>query len=96
MKLTYWKACHLFDSDFYSIRAKTKKEALANIEAYGAESFGKPFKVTVEYQDAFDLMKEMSCEDHHWFEQRAEDAAEVKADLKKGILPTPPQPFARS
>jgi len=41
----------------YDIRTKTKREALAAIEASGTpESYGKIAKIVVEYADGFDLM----------------------------------------
>ena len=71
MKLTYWKCRHLTDSDALSIRSRTKKEAVA-MRNEAPEYYTKPFKVTVEYKDGFELMDECSNEGHHWFESRAE------------------------
>lgn len=69
MKLTYWKATALTDSDCYSIRCKTKKEVLNTIkEYYNENDYSKPIKCTIEYADAFELMLNCSCEDHHWWE----------------------------
>ena len=56
MKLTYWVATSLNDHWCYSLRAKTKKEVLAMLANYTASDFSEPKKVTVEYDDAFDLM----------------------------------------
>ena len=53
--LTYWICERLDDSTTYSIRAKTKKEAIQKRdEAFG--SYDEPRKVTIQYKDAFDLM----------------------------------------
>lgn len=68
MKLTYWYAECLDDNDCYSIRAKTKKEALRQIEETNkdyersiyAPSFGPVEKIILSYEDAFDLMS--ACE----------------------------------
>jgi hypothetical protein len=56
--LTYWKANIVNDSDVYSIRAKTRKEALAILSDPDNASFAyeSPVKVTIDYVNAFDLM----------------------------------------
>ena len=54
-KLTYWVAPIKDDHSCYNIRTKTKRKALALVEEYGAERFGKVQKVVVYYRDAFDL-----------------------------------------
>ncbi len=60
MKLTYWVATCLKDSEAYNIRAKSKKECQDILKnSYNPEHFSEVHKVTVEYRDAFDLM--MSC-----------------------------------
>ena len=63
MKLTYWYAQCLTDSDCYSIRERTKKAAMAEIAErsegdtqWGEDHFGPLQKVTVEYNDGFELM----------------------------------------
>ena len=61
MKLTYWVATSTDDHFCYNIRAKTKKEVLAQMSNYNASDFSEPKKVTVEYDDAFDLV--MQCID---------------------------------
>ena len=53
--LTYWYAECIGDSDAYSIVAKTKKEAIAQREERGADSYREPIKKTLFYKDAFDL-----------------------------------------
>ena len=59
MKLTYWVCENLKDRPCYSIRTKTRREAvyLSNHTSWPPGSFGKPVKVTLEYADAFDLMR---------------------------------------
>jgi hypothetical protein len=56
MKLTYWVATCLDDHRCYSVRGKTKKSVVEQLGSFDAESFGKPHKVTVEYESAFDLL----------------------------------------
>lgn len=57
MKLSYWVAPCLGDHMCYSIRAKTKKECVALVQETGSpESFGKPKRVEVEYDNALDLI----------------------------------------
>lgn len=56
MKLTYWYAARRDDSNCYSIRAKTKKEAVAERERRGEEDYGEVKKIEVYYTDAFDLL----------------------------------------
>lgn len=56
MKLTYWVANCTNDHSCYNIRAKTKKEVLAMMANYTATDFSAPKKVTVEFNDSFDLM----------------------------------------
>ena len=68
MKLTYWLADCLNDSDVFSIRERTKKAAVAKLAEYEPGWFGPVRKVTVEYDDGFDLMHECSCENRHWWE----------------------------
>ncbi len=69
MKLTYWYRECLHDSDVYSIREKTKKEALRVVDEHcNPEDYGPPIKVTVEYDDGFDLMKECSGEGGRYWE----------------------------
>lgn len=69
MKLTYWYSRCPHDSDVYSIRTKTKKEALEKIsQAYRSEEWPAPRRVNIEYQNAFDLMGLCSEEDHHFWE----------------------------
>jgi hypothetical protein len=66
MKLTYWVATSLNDHWCYSIRKKTKKELVAELaEHYTKTDFSEPKKVTVEYDDAFDLM--LQCIDGESF-----------------------------
>ena len=63
MKLTYWVAPRLDDSESYSIRAKTRKECkrlLALAEYYG--EFGPIRKVVVEYQSGFALVEQCLSE----------------------------------
>lgn len=70
MKLTFWYAACLNDSDCYSIRAKTLKECRKLVALHGEEDgaevdsgdwhsrsrFENPVKVIIEYRDGFDLM----------------------------------------
>lgn len=60
MKLTYWVAPRLGDHRCYSLRGKTKKSVVEQLGEYTTagvdEGFGKPRKVTVEYDSAFDLL----------------------------------------
>lgn len=56
-KLTYWYAECLDDADCYSIVSKTKKEAVAKMESYGAHRYAEPVKKVFEYRDAFDLFE---------------------------------------
>ncbi len=71
MTLTYWKARCLDDADCYSIRTKTKKECLAQIEARGPSSYSKPYKVEVEYSSGFDLMMQCQSEDRLYEDENA-------------------------
>lgn len=58
-KLTYWYAAILDDSNVYSIRARTLREAIEQVAATGQpKAFGKPVKVTVAYTDVFDLVQQ--------------------------------------
>lgn len=63
MKLTYWYAPKIGDSDCYSVRAKTKKEAERIREEFGgAEEYDTVRKNTVEYKDGFDLLDQCMAE----------------------------------
>lgn len=62
MTLTYWIADCLTDAKCYSVRAKTRKECIRQLEECRPDpreraiDFGTPRKVVVEYADAFDLV----------------------------------------
>jgi len=80
MKLTYWYAEHLYDSERYSIRARTRREALA-MRAAEPDTFGPVLKVTIEYQDGFDLLA--YCTSEAWGCEEAnarKDAQERQGD----------------
>lgn len=69
MKLTYWVAICLDDSPVYSVRARTKRECIRIMtETLGWSGdddkipFAPPKKVTVEYDNGFDLMKQCLSE----------------------------------
>lgn len=77
MKLTYWYSKCLSDSEAYSIRTRTRREAKALRQKYDpgiildrdcGKYYGPIGKVTVEYGDAFDLLEQCSSEDHHNWE----------------------------
>ena len=55
MKLTFWYARCEDDGDCYSIRERTKKEAL-RVKARSHGNYGEVEKVVLEYSDGFDLM----------------------------------------
>lgn len=63
MTLTYWIADCLTDSKVYSVRARTRKECLRQLEEARpdprerAADFDPPRKVVVEYSSAFDLIE---------------------------------------
>ena len=62
-KLTYWVAPCLGDSDFYSIRRKTRKEVVAAVAAdWKPSQYGPVVKATVEYTDALDLLGHVRSE----------------------------------
>ena len=60
MKLSYWVAVCKGDSQVYSLRGKTKKAVLAMLASgkWDADGFEPVKKVSIEYDDAFDLMME--------------------------------------
>lgn len=69
MKLTYWVAPRLNDSDAYSVRATTKKEAQQLLDAHDCpEDYGPLKKVTVEYSNGFDLLKQCLSESGNYWE----------------------------
>ena len=80
MKLTYWKIQEHNDSNVYSIRAKTKKEAIKlynedwNKDGYKAwgEKFAYVEKIVIHYDDAFDLVDKILREGSadNWDEKR--------------------------
>jgi hypothetical protein len=71
MKLTYWVAKCLNDSDAYSIRTRTKKECEAQKALAWRDDYGPVTKVTVDYSDGFDLMYMCSEESGRWWESDA-------------------------
>ena len=80
MKLTYWKVECQNNSNVYSIRAKTKKEAIKvynehwnkdNYKTWGEEN-AYVEKIVINYEDAFDLANLIlseKCADF-WVEKR--------------------------
>jgi hypothetical protein len=68
VKLSYWVARAVGDSQVYSIREKTRKAAVARRKEYGEEHFEPPVKVSFEYDNAFDLMKECLSEGGGYWE----------------------------
>jgi hypothetical protein len=62
MKLTFWYAKCLDDGDCYSIRERTKKEAVRQLEVQSHSRFGAVEKVVIEYADGFELMDGASSE----------------------------------
>ena len=65
MKLSYWHIQHESDSNAYSIRARTKKAALEFAAKHWNNtdySIDNVKKVTVEYDDGFDLMEQCLSE----------------------------------
>ena len=70
MKLTYWYSQCPNDSDVYSVRARTKKQAILDIAQMEQPGWPAPKKVTVQYHDAFSFLQECSSEGHHWWEAK--------------------------
>lgn len=68
MKLTYWVAECLNDSKHYNIRKRTKKEVMQTLEGYNPGDYSPPRKVTVEYDDGFDLLTQCTYEGWGWWE----------------------------
>ncbi len=57
MKLDYFCCKNLSDSGVFNIRAPSKKEAKRLREFTGCpDNFTKPFRVTLEYKNGFDLL----------------------------------------
>lgn len=56
LKLKYWVAHCIGDSDAYSIRTKTKKEC-ESVRSHAPGSFKEPKLVEVEYDSGFDLVE---------------------------------------
>ena len=68
--LNYWYAQCMNDSDVYSIREQTRKEAKA-LRDENPESYGDIVKVALEYHRAFDLMQDCLGENRGYWEARA-------------------------
>lgn len=54
----YWVVPHLTDHRAYWIRARTRRDAIAEAEENGREVYGEPTKVTAEFQDTMALIRE--------------------------------------
>lgn len=64
MKVTYWKAKCEEDNDCYSIRKKTKKEVVEAVSKHWRpQGFSKPYKVEIEYGNAFELCDKLKTGD---------------------------------
>lgn len=72
MKLTYWIAVCLDDSEVYNIRAKTKKEVNEQLARVWGR-YGKARKVEVEYSDSFDLLVQCTSEGRAYWERMTEE-----------------------
>lgn len=69
MRLTYWYSRCPHDSEVYSVRTRTKREAVEQIkQAYQSEEWETPRKITLKYQDGHDLLEMCSFEGHHYWE----------------------------
>lgn len=67
--LTYWVSECLDDAKAYSIRTKTKREALAERALrHDPHNYGDPVKVSVQYRDGFDLATQCLEEGGGWWE----------------------------
>jgi len=62
MKLTVWIAEQESDSPCYNIVARTRKDALAQIEKHSFRDYSAPKKVVIEYKDAFELFDLLTSE----------------------------------
>ena len=64
MRLTFWYAECLDDGDCYSIRERTKKEAVRQVELQDPyhSKFGPVEKVVIEYADGFELLDGVASE----------------------------------
>lgn len=63
-RCSYWVCCNQEHGSSYSIRALTRRECLrlAELEGEGPgkwDEYEAPVKVTIEYQDAFDLVSQI-------------------------------------
>lgn len=70
MKITIWYICCSNDSDCYSIRSRTKKGAIAELNKMGEWNHyeAKLEKQTVNYSDSFDLLNQCSSEGGYYGE----------------------------
>ncbi len=82
MKLTYWYSRCPTDSDAYSARCRTRREAVEYIKQTGGRILPKgyvagsngwhaPIKVTVEYDNALDLVQQCTGEGRLGWEAKA-------------------------
>jgi len=67
-KLAYWYA-PCFDADCYSKRTRGLREIQKQLADAEPGDFGKPRKVSVEYKNALDLLKECIGEGGCWHDQ---------------------------
>jgi hypothetical protein len=68
MKLTYWVCENLYDRQSYNIRATTRREAL-RLKAMDPDGYGPVKKVTVEYDNGFELVNLCLGEGGAYWEQ---------------------------
>ncbi len=61
-KLTYWKADNLQDGNSLAIRERTREACQELVDANPMGLFGKPRKVVLEYEDAFDLVRQLTSD----------------------------------
>lgn len=71
--ITYWIADHTRDPDdpcagAYAARGKLKRDVVAKVNERGPADYGKPYKVTVEFDDLTDLVDMCLCEGGAWWE----------------------------
>lgn len=84
MKVTYWYAELKDDSNVYSIRTRTKREAV-QLRNEEPDRYRPVVKVVVEYATAFQLLEYLSGESAGYEEMVATEAALKKLCEKQGL-----------
>lgn len=74
MRVAYWVAKRLDDSDAYTIREKTRIAVEQKLQAVEVGRYGQPKRVlTPDFAGSFDMLSQCLSEGGPWWEDRGDE-----------------------